>query len=67
LNEDVYITLPAMFMDESGDHNKSLCLKLVKSLYGLVQAPRYWYLKLASTLKDLDLEASVSEPGVFYG
>jgi hypothetical protein len=67
LNEDVYITLPAMFMDESGEENKSLCLKLVKSLYGLVQAPRYWYLKLASTLNELGLEASVSEPGVFYG
>jgi len=38
IKEDVYMSLPAMFQDDSGIQNKELVLKLKKSSYGLAQS-----------------------------
>ncbi|XP_074318061.1 uncharacterized protein LOC141654847 [Silene latifolia] len=47
LNEEVYMKPPPRY---SSDSNGKVC-RLQKSLYGLRQAPRCWYAKLASALK----------------
>ena len=43
LEENVYITIPQHFADESGMDWSDVVLKLEKSLYRLVKAPMYWY------------------------
>ena len=67
LKEDVYITLPAMFQDNSGEDSRELVLKLEKSLYGLAQSPRTWYYCLKETLEELGFVRCEVEPGVFFG
>ena len=47
LKHPVWIHLPRGFHTNEGDKK---CLKLVKSLYGLAEAPRLWYLHLFDTL-----------------
>jgi Reverse transcriptase (RNA-dependent DNA polymerase) len=49
LKEDVYIELPKGFTSKNPD--KDVVLKLQKSLYGLVQAPKTFYDHLAGNLK----------------
>ncbi len=67
LNEEVYVTLPAMFQDDSGIDPKECVLKLNKSLYGLAQSPRTWYYCLRECLEGLDFECCDAEQGVFFG
>ena len=67
LDEEVYVSLPAMFQDETGKESKLQVLKLIKSLYGLVQAPRSWFYHLADGFKKLGFKSSKVEPGVFFG
>ena len=47
LKNPVWIHLPRGFHTNEGDKK---CLKLVKSLYGLAEAPRLWYLHLFNAL-----------------
>ena len=42
-------------------------MKLNKSLYGLVQAPLYWYNHLKNALENKGFKASKQEPCMFYG
>ena len=63
------MSLPAGFSDDGGLANSELALKLNKSLYSLVQAPRSWFLHLGDQLMDpeIGLKPSEVEPGVFFG
>ncbi len=69
LKEDVYVTLPAMFDGPNGETGKEVCMKLNRSLYGLVQAPLYWYNHLKAALEDpaIGFKASDLDPCMFYG
>ena len=62
LNETVYCSQPAGFVDPSRpDH---VCL-LRKSLYGLKQAPRTWFLRFQAFLLSLGFRASKSDSSLF--
>jgi hypothetical protein len=52
LKEDVYISLPACFDSDEGISRSDVVMKLNKSLYGLVQAPLYWYNHLKNALEN---------------
>ena len=68
LKEEVYLDLPAMFSDENQNStDEGVVLKLNKSLYGLVQAPRSWYHHLQHGLANLDFVPSAEDPGMYYG
>ena len=67
LKEDVYITLPHLFTTEEGYTSKEAVLKLNKSLYGLVQAPMYWYNHLTDIFKQKGFRPSAIDPCLFYG
>ena len=66
LDKEVYITMPPMFTDDAMDP-KELCLKLKRSLYGMVDAPRYWYLHLKEGLHKLGFQQSENDPGIYFG
>ena len=57
LDKDVYVQLPAMF-NQGGKDSKEYCLKLKKSLYEQVNAPRYWYLHIKKGLEELGIKQS---------
>ncbi len=68
LDEDVYITTPAMFGDpEFGTDD--VMVKLNRSLYGLSQAPFYWYNHLRKALEDktVGFVKSKLDDCIFYG
>ena len=67
LEEEVYVELPAIFRDENENvSNDGVVLKLNKSLYGLVQAPRSWYHHLQAGLTKLDFKPSTLDSGMYY-
>ena len=67
LEEEVYVELPAMFCDENENgRNDGVVLKLEKSLYGLVQAPRYWYHHLQAGLTKLNFKPSTLDARIYY-
>lgn len=61
LHEEVYIKLPLGF---SVGYKGKVC-RLQKSLYGLRQAPRYWFAKLIAALKQYDFRQSYSDYSLF--
>jgi hypothetical protein len=67
LEEEVYVEVPAMFADENNHDKESVVLKLHKSLYGLVQAPRSWYHHLQKGLDKLDFKPSERDSAMYYG
>ena len=68
LKEEVYLELPAMFSEENQNStDEGVVLKLKKSLYGLVQAPRSWYHHLQRGLSKLDFFPSAEDPRIYYG
>jgi hypothetical protein len=67
LEEEVYLGMPAMFADANLVGDEATVLKLNKSLYGLVQAPRSWYQHLQKGLEDLDFKPSPLDPAMCYG
>ena len=60
LQEDVYVRVP---LGITNPHNK-VC-KLKKSIYGLKQASRQWFQKLAAFLNSRDYQQSKSDPSLF--
>ncbi|CAN1165361.1 Retrovirus-related Pol polyprotein from transposon TNT 1-94 [Linum perenne] len=62
LDEEVYMDLPQGL--EVQRKGKMVC-KLVKSLYGLKQASRMWFIKLTTALKNEGFKQSASDHSVF--
>lgn len=61
LNSTVHMSQAPGFQEGSGN---MVCL-LNKSLYGLRQAPREWYLKLRSELENLGFKVSYADAGMY--
>lgn len=61
LSEEVYMKLPPGFVSQD---STKVC-RLRKSLYGLRQAPRCWFTKLATALKDYGFSNSYSDYSLF--
>ena len=64
IDEEMYINQPEGF-EKKGKNGERLACKLIKSLYGLKQSGRNWYLTLANFLKKLGFEASINDPCLF--
>ena len=61
LDETVYMEMPPGFEQEG------MVCRLLKSLYGLKQSPRNWYLLCSAFIRDeLGFTATVSDPCLFY-
>ncbi len=67
LNRDVYVELPAMFKDTSGLGAKDVCLKCKKSLCGMVDSPRNWWLHISAGLDHIGFTPSANDPGIWFG
>ena len=65
LNEEIYVNLPRLFCQAEGADKH--VLKLNRSLYGLVQAPLYWYNYLKERLNTAGLLPSKYDPCLSYG
>lgn len=71
LKEDIYMSLPPGYkVDwqtvEGATSDSTLVCKLKKSLYGLKQASRQWYLKFSEVLKGFGLQQSASDHSFFF-
>jgi len=66
LDEEIYMTLPPGYSSRQGDSfpPNAVCL-LKKSLYGLKQASRQWYLKFSESLKALGFTQSSCDHTLF--
>ena len=61
LDEVIYMQQPPGYVTGS----PGTTCRLLKSLYGLRQAPRAWHLKLKSTLETLGYTPTASDPGIY--
>lgn len=62
ISEDVFLTAPPGYENEVGEGN--VC-KLKRSIYGLPQSGRNWYLKLKSELEEIGFRETASDNCVF--
>jgi hypothetical protein len=63
LEEDVYMQLPEGYREGKD----GMVLRLKKSLYGLKQSPRNWYIRVSTfILERLGFKATVSDPCLFW-
>ncbi len=67
LEKSVYVNLPPMFSDDSGLDPKTLCLRLNKSLYGMVDSPRIWWLHVKKGIEKAGFRPSENDPGIYFG
>ena len=63
LHEDVYMYQPEGFV--SSTHLTHVC-KLIKSLYGLKQTPRAWFVQLRSALVSWGFQPSIYDNSLFH-
>jgi hypothetical protein len=57
IEEEIYMNCP-----EGLEHDKSECLLLFKTIYGLVQSARQFFKKLVSCLKDIGFKGGYADP-----
>ena len=57
---------PRLLVEGASDPNVKLACKLKKSLYGLNQVSRQWYLKLSEVLANFGLQQSASDHSFFF-
>jgi hypothetical protein len=72
LNEEIYIKLPEGFVLPNGislpldvDKLSDCVLRLLKSIYGLMQASMVWYVKIQSVFEKLGLKRSEVDHALF--
>ncbi|KAG7543853.1 Reverse transcriptase RNA-dependent DNA polymerase [Arabidopsis thaliana x Arabidopsis arenosa] len=66
LDEEIYMSLPQGYSPRKGGSlPDNAVLKLEKSLYGLKQASRQWYLKFSTTLMNLGFKKSQADHTLF--
>ncbi len=71
LDEELWMQLPEGYSDYVRDtHGKAVsesthCVKLLKALYGLVQAARQWWKKFKEVMKTIDYTPSGTDPCQF--
>ncbi|KAL8156345.1 hypothetical protein AgCh_001442 [Apium graveolens] len=63
LHEEVYMSLPLGYIHNSNVSN--LVCKLIKSIYGLKQASRYWFEKLTACLLEAGYKQSLTDTSMF--
>jgi hypothetical protein len=63
VEEEVYIEQPEGFVIH---RKESHVCKLRKTLYGLKQTPRAWYLRIDSYLQNLGFSKSVADPNLYF-
>ena len=56
LNEEIYMYQPMGFIEKGKEH---MVCKLKKSIYGLKQASRQWYLKFNDTIVSFGLKENI--------
>lgn len=64
LEEDIYVQPPVGYEHINSD-GTPMCWRLKRSLYGLVQAARCWYLEISSYLTTNGFTASTADPCLF--
>ena len=62
LTEEVYMTQPQGFVDPK---NAGKICKLQRSIYGLKQASRSWYLRFDESVKEFGFMQNEDEPCVY--
>ena len=65
LDKDVHVAMPPMFQDNTSPFEQ--CLKLNKSLHGMVDSPRHWWMHVQQGLIDLGFKPSETDPGIYFG
>ena len=64
LEEDVYVEIPQGY-DSGGSNGEDNVYKLLKAVYGIVQAPRCWSKTFTKSLISKDFEPSKVDPCLF--
>ncbi|KAL7566018.1 hypothetical protein ACA910_011037 [Epithemia clementina (nom. ined.)] len=63
LEEEIYMNIPQGFLEVEGtEENPNICCRLLKSIYGLVQAARQWWKRCVDQLKKWGFELSKADP-----
>ena len=62
LKEEVYMKQPEEFSSSEGEH---LVCKFKKSIYGLKQASRQWYLKFHEVITSFGFEESIMDQCIY--
>ena len=70
LKEDIYMVVPPYLLEKLYPElvgAEDVYLKLIKSLYGLRQAPREWFLMVKGFFESVGLRNSEADPNLFSG
>ena len=67
LSEIIYMDIPPGYAERKGDNlPPNAVLRLKKSIYGLKQASRQWFLKFSGTLQDMRFEKINGDHTLFW-